>query len=128
LREGISVELFDKQNRAGGLLTYGIPGFKLDKGDIERRVGFLKEAGAKFNQNCEVGKDITFEELIDNFDAVFIWEVGGKPGGVERRQDYLTGFPKGLKGWYYSSAYWEGFLDQIGFQERKGFLWGKGGY
>ncbi len=41
LREGIAVELFDKQNRAGGLLSYGIPGFKLDKSDIERRVEFL---------------------------------------------------------------------------------------
>jgi len=79
LREGIDVELFDKQARAGGLLTYGIPGFKLDKKDIERRVGFLKEAGAIFHQNCEVGKDISFEELVEKFDAVFIG-VGATKG------------------------------------------------
>ncbi len=72
LREGVDVEIFDKQNRAGGLMTYGIPGFKLDKKIIQRRVDFLKEAGAKFTQNCEVGKDISFKELSENYDAVFI--------------------------------------------------------
>jgi len=72
LREGVDVEIFDKQNRAGGLMTYGIPGFKLDKSIIARRVDFLKEAGAKFTQNCEVGKDISFKELEENYDAIFI--------------------------------------------------------
>jgi glutamate synthase (NADPH/NADH) small chain len=79
LREGVDVELFDKQNRAGGLLTYGIPGFKLNKKVIERRVKILKEAGAIFHQNVEVGKDITFEELYEQFDAVFIG-VGATKG------------------------------------------------
>jgi glutamate synthase (NADPH/NADH) small chain len=79
LREGVDVELFDKQNRAGGLLTYGIPGFKLNKKVIERRVKILKEAGAIFNQNVEVGKDISFEELHDKFDAVFMG-VGATKG------------------------------------------------
>jgi len=72
LREGIDVEIFDKQARPGGLLTYGIPGFKLDKNIIERRVRLLEEAGAIFHMNTEVGKDITFEELSENSDAVFI--------------------------------------------------------
>ncbi len=95
LRKGIQVELFDKQARAGGLLTYGIPGFKLDKTDIERRVGFLKEAGAIFNQNCEVGKDIAFEDLIKKFDAVFIG-VGATKGrratikGANAKSSYLA--------------------------------------
>jgi glutamate synthase (NADPH/NADH) small chain len=79
LREGVDVELFDKQNRAGGLLTYGIPGFKLNKKVIKRRVKILKEAGAIFHQNVEVGKDITFEELYEQFDAVFIG-VGATKG------------------------------------------------
>ncbi|SFV60168.1 Glutamate synthase [NADPH] small chain [hydrothermal vent metagenome] len=79
LREGISVEIFDKQNRAGGLLTYGIPGFKLDKHIIDRRVKLLKEAGAIFHQNVEVGKDIPFEELAEKFDALFIG-VGATKG------------------------------------------------
>ncbi len=79
LREGISVEIFDKQNRAGGLLTYGIPGFKLDKHIVERRVKLLKEAGAIFHQGVEVGSDIAFEELAEKFDALFIG-VGATKG------------------------------------------------
>jgi glutamate synthase (NADPH/NADH) small chain len=79
LREGVDVELFDKQNRAGGLLTYGIPGFKLNKNVIARRVKILKEAGAVFHQNVEVGKDVSFEELYEKFDAVFMG-VGATKG------------------------------------------------
>ena len=72
LREGIDVEIYDKQARPGGLLTYGIPGFKLDKNIVARRVRLLEEAGAIFHMNTEVGKDITFDELSKNSDAVFI--------------------------------------------------------
>ncbi|KIM08125.1 MAG: glutamate synthase [Sulfurovum sp. PC08-66] len=79
LREGIDVELFDKHNRPGGLMTYGIPGFKLDKSIIARRIDYLKEAGATFHQNCEVGKDIAFEKLVEDFDALFI-SVGATAG------------------------------------------------
>jgi len=79
LREGIDVVIFDKQARAGGLLTYGIPGFKLDKHIIIRRVKLLEEAGAIFRQNTEVGRDITFDELTNDFDAVFIG-VGATKG------------------------------------------------
>jgi glutamate synthase (NADPH/NADH) small chain len=95
LREGVSVEIFDKQNRAGGLLTYGIPGFKLDKSVIERRVELLKEAGAIFHQNCEIGKDISFESLREDFDAIFIG-VGATRGrasgmsGEESSNVYLA--------------------------------------
>lgn len=85
LREGIDVEIFDKQKRAGGLLTYGIPGFKLDKNVIERRVNFLKDAGAIFHQNIEIGKDKSFEELTESFDAVFIGvgAIKGRKSGLE---------------------------------------------
>jgi len=85
LREGIDVELFDKHTRPGGLMTYGIPGFKLDKSVVERRVNFLKEAGARFNQECEVGKDISFEQLKEDFDAVYIGigATAGRKSGLE---------------------------------------------
>ncbi len=79
LREGIDVEIFDKNSRAGGLMTYGIPGFKLDKSVVERRVDSLKEAGAIFHQDCEVGKDISFESLREDFDAIYIG-VGATAG------------------------------------------------
>jgi glutamate synthase (NADPH/NADH) small chain len=85
LREGIDVELFDRQPRAGGLLTYGIPGFKLDKSVVDRRVTILKEAGAIFHQNKEVGKDVEFEKLLSDFDGVFIG-VGatqGRKAGID---------------------------------------------
>lgn len=95
LREGINVEIYDKQAKAGGLLTYGIPGFKLDKSVIERRVNLLKEAGAIFHQECEVGKDVTFDELNEEFDAVFIG-VGATEGrvatiaGADAKEAYLA--------------------------------------
>ncbi len=95
LREGIDVEIFDRQNRAGGLLTYGIPGFKLNKKVIERRVALLKEAGAIFHQNTEVGKDVSFADLTENFDAVFIGAgatKGRRPGinGEDAKGCYLA--------------------------------------
>ncbi len=95
LREGVEVEIFDKQARAGGLLTYGIPGFKLDKNVISRRVKLLHKAGAIFNQNIEIGKDRSFEELRENFDAIFIGVgaiKGRKPGlqGEEASNVYLA--------------------------------------
>ena len=95
LREGVDVEIFDKQARAGGLLTYGIPGFKLDKNVVNRRVKLLKEAGAVFHQNVEIGKDKSFEELTENFDAVFIGvgaTKGKKPGltGEDAKNAYLA--------------------------------------
>ena len=95
LREGVQVELFDKQDKAGGLLTYGIPGFKLDKSVVERRIDLLKEAGAVFNQNTEIGKDISFDELSEKFDAVFVG-VGATAGrkstlaGADAKEAYLA--------------------------------------
>ncbi len=86
LREGVDVEIFDKQERAGGLLTYGIPGFKLDKNIISRRVKFLLQASAVFHQNIEIGKDKNFEDLRENFDAVFIGV-----GAVKGRKSGLIG-------------------------------------
>jgi glutamate synthase (NADPH/NADH) small chain len=72
LRAGIDVEIFERASRAGGLLTYGIPGFKLDKHRVQRRVDSLIEAGATVTLNCEIGKDKSFEDLQTNFDAVFV--------------------------------------------------------
>ena len=72
LRSGIAVTMYERADRAGGLLTYGIPNFKLDKKIVERRVKLLEEAGLKLVLNCEVGQDITFEEIADTHDAMFI--------------------------------------------------------
>jgi len=72
MRAGINVEMFEKANKPGGLLTYGIPSFKLEKEIVFRRFDFLTEAGMKLHLNSEVGKDIDLKDLIENFDAVFI--------------------------------------------------------
>jgi len=72
LRSGIAVTMYERSDRAGGLLTYGIPNFKLDKKVVERRVELLKEAGLTLVTECEVGKDIEFGEIANGHDAVFI--------------------------------------------------------
>ncbi|TRO97263.1 NAD(P)-dependent oxidoreductase [Glycocaulis profundi] len=73
LREkGHSVTVYDRHDRAGGLLVYGIPGFKLDKHVVTRRVERLKEGGIVFKLNFEVGSDATLDELRARHDAVFI--------------------------------------------------------
>ena len=72
LRAGIQVEMFEKAGRPGGLLTYGIPSFKLEKEVVFRRFDFLVEAGMKLHLNVEIGKDLDFEDLIENYDSVFI--------------------------------------------------------
>jgi len=72
LRAGIKVNMYEKDSRAGGLLTYGIPGFKLDKMVVSRRINWLVEAGMSLFVNTNVGKDITFDEIVSSNDSVFI--------------------------------------------------------
>ena len=72
LRSGIAVTMYEKADRAGGLLTYGIPNFKLDKKVVERRVRLLQDAGLELVLNCEVGKDIEFDTIASNHDAIFL--------------------------------------------------------
>ena len=82
LRAGIAVTVYERADRAGGLLTYGIPNFKLDKKVIERRVKILKDAGMELVLNCEVGKDITFDAMADTHDAIFIGVGATKAKGA----------------------------------------------
>jgi len=72
LRAGIAVTVYERAERAGGLMTYGIPNFKLDKKIVERRVKLLEEAGMTLVLNCDVGEDIAFEEIVQKHDALFI--------------------------------------------------------
>tara|TARA_B100001057_G_scaffold406227_1_gene419530 strand:- start:2309 stop:3754 length:1446 start_codon:yes stop_codon:yes gene_type:complete len=69
---GYQVTVYDRYDRPGGLLIYGIPNFKLEKFVVERRTKLLKESGIKFVQNFEVGKDKTLEELKSEHDAILI--------------------------------------------------------
>ena len=69
---GYQVTIYDRYDRPGGLLIYGIPNFKLEKNVVERRTKLLKESGIKFVQNFEVGKDKTLSELRAKHDSVLI--------------------------------------------------------
>jgi glutamate synthase (NADPH/NADH) small chain len=99
-RAGIRVTVYDRYDRAGGLLVYGIPGFKLEKDVVMRRNGQLEAGGITFRLNCDVGSDVTFDEIRATHDAVLIAtgvyksrDLGG-PGaglpGIVRAIDYLT--------------------------------------
>ena len=104
LRAGVGVTVYERADRAGGLMTYGIPNFKLDKKVIERRVKLLEEAGMQLVANCEVGKDITFEEIVKGHDALFIGIGATKAKGaripgeqapnVYMAMEYLTAIQK----------------------------------
>jgi glutamate synthase (NADPH) small chain len=69
---GYQITVYDRYDRAGGLLIYGIPNFKLEKFVVERRIKLLKQSGIKFIQNFEVGKDINLEQLRKKHDALLI--------------------------------------------------------
>jgi len=71
-RAGVQVTVYDRYDRAGGLLTYGIPGFKLEKDVVMQRVAQLEEGGVEIVTNCNVGVDISFEEIRIKHDAVII--------------------------------------------------------
>ena len=71
-KSGYQVTIYDRYDRPGGLLIYGIPNFKLEKFVVERRTNLLKESGIKFVQNFEVGKDKTLYELKEKHDAILI--------------------------------------------------------
>ena len=104
LRRGFNVEMFERANRAGGLLMYGIPGFKLDKTTVDRRINWLLEAGMKLHLNCEIGKDIPASQLEKDFDAIFlgIGSTASNKAKIEGENalnvylaiDFLTGIQK----------------------------------
>ena len=99
-RAGVQVTVYDRSDRAGGLLTYGIPGFKLEKDIVMRRVQQLQDGGVTFALNCAVGVDVSFAELRAKHDAVLIAtgvyksrDLGGPGaglGGIVKAIDYLT--------------------------------------
>jgi len=99
-RAGIQVTVYDRYDRAGGLLIYGIPGFKLEKDVVARRINQLEQAGVQFVLNCTVGADLSFQAIRGQHDAVLIatgvyksrdlQAPGVGAAGVVRAIDYLT--------------------------------------
>ena len=104
LRKGFNVEMFERADRAGGLLMYGIPGFKLDKTTVDRRINWLLEAGMKLHTNCEIGQDKLISDLEKDFDAIFLGIgatasnsvkiAGEESSNVHFAIDFLTGIQK----------------------------------
>ncbi len=99
-RFGYDVTVYEKDEMAGGLLTFGIPDFKLDKSVIERRVEQMKLEGTKFVYNTQIGKDISVKEIDEQNDAVIIACGSKKPRnlqiqgrhykGIHYAMDFLT--------------------------------------
>ncbi len=99
-RKGVQVTVYDRYDRAGGLLTYGIPGFKLEKPVVMQRIDQLEAAGVQFVMNCNVGVDLSFDAIRGQHDAVLIATgvykardikaPGVGAGGIVKALDYLT--------------------------------------
>ncbi len=81
-RRGHSVTVYEREDRPGGLLMYGIPNMKLEKTVIERRIQLMKDEGVRFAVNVDVGKDITAEELKAKYDAVILCCGSGNPRDI----------------------------------------------
>lgn len=107
-KRGHSVTVYEREARVGGLLMYGIPNMKLDKKVIERRASLMEEEGVVFKTGVNVGKDITFKELEEKFDAVIICAGSKKPralpakgsdaDGIYFAVDFLTAATKKVVG------------------------------
>ncbi|HSG62551.1 MAG TPA: FAD-dependent oxidoreductase [Pseudomonadales bacterium] len=113
-RSGVDVTVFDRYPEIGGLLTFGIPEFKLEKSVMQRRREVFEGMGIKFQLNTEVGTDITAQELLDGYDAVFMGTgtynamKGGFPGedlpGVHEALDFLIANVNRNMGWEKDAA------------------------
>ncbi|WP_026958597.1 FAD-dependent oxidoreductase [Aliagarivorans taiwanensis] len=71
-RNGVKATVFDRYPQIGGLLTFGIPAFKLEKSVMQKRREIFEGMGIEFRLNCEVGSDVAFEQLLSDYDAVFL--------------------------------------------------------
>ncbi|WP_377509806.1 NAD(P)-dependent oxidoreductase [Octadecabacter sp. R77987] len=99
-RAGVQVTVYDRYDRGGGLLTYGIPGFKLEKDIVMQRMAQLEDGGVEFVLNCNVGEDLSFDAIRGKHDAVLIatgvyktrdlQAPGSGAEGIVRAIDYLT--------------------------------------
>ena len=105
-KRGHSVTVFERSDRVGGLLMYGIPNMKLEKHIIERKVNIMKEEGITFVTNADIGKDIKSKKLLDEFDRVVLCcgssnprdinATGRDAKGIYFAVDFLKGVTKSL--------------------------------
>ena len=120
-RNGVKPIVFDRYEEVGGLLTFGIPPFKLEKEVVKTRRLLMEEMGVEFRLGVEVGADIPFQQLLDEYDAVFLgmgtytYMKGGFPGehlsGVHEALPYLVSNVRRVMGLEQDSA---SFIDMRG--------------
>jgi glutamate synthase (NADPH/NADH) small chain len=99
-RQGVQVTVYDRYDRGGGLMMYGIPGFKLEKDIVMQRMAQLEDGGVEFVLNCDVGDDLSFDAIRGKHEAVLIATgvyktralraPGAGAEGIVRAIDYLT--------------------------------------
>ena len=92
-KKGYKVHVYDRHDRAGGLLIYGIPNFKLEKDIVERRMSYLENSGINFHLNINIGQDITFQDLRNKHDAVLIATGVYKARELPIEEKYENVFP-----------------------------------
>jgi glutamate synthase (NADPH/NADH) small chain len=130
IRNGVKPVVFDRHPEIGGLLTFGIPEFKLEKSVLVRRRELFTEMGVEFRLNTEVGKDVDFQTLIDDYDAVFLGMgtyksmKGGFPGedlpGVYDALPFLISNVNHNNGWEKSAE------DFVSLKDKKVIVLGGG--
>jgi glutamate synthase (NADPH/NADH) small chain len=108
-RAGHTVAVYERDDRIGGLLRYGIPDFKMEKGQLDRRLAQLEAEGVRFRAGVNIGVDITWEDLRSRYDAVLIATGATKPrdlpvagrelGGVHFAMEYLVQGNKAVAGY-----------------------------
>ncbi len=101
VRNGVKAVVYDRYPEIGGLLTFGIPGFKLEKSVVRRRREFLEDIGVEFKLNTEIGKDISIEQLQEQHDCVFLamgtyTSLDGRLEGLETEGMIVDGVIKAL--------------------------------
>ncbi|NWN81617.1 MAG: FAD-dependent oxidoreductase [Halomonas sp.] len=122
VRNGVRPVVFDRHPAIGGLLTFGIPGFKLEKNIMERRREIFEEMGVEFRLGVEVGRDIAYDALLEEYDAIFLgmgtykYMEGGFPGenlpGVYKALDFLVANAKHCLGFEKDPAEYISFEGQ----------------
>ncbi|MGI5873320.1 MAG: glutamate synthase subunit beta [Bacillota bacterium] len=105
-KRGHSVDIFERADRPGGLLMYGIPNMKLDKSVVERRIRLMEEEGVIFRTGCEAGTDVEGGTLLRDYDAVLLCCGSSRPRDIEVKNrdakgvwfavDFLTAVTKSL--------------------------------
>ena len=112
LREyGYEVHVYDRHDRAGGLLTYGIPGFKLEKHVVMRRIERLAQGGISFHMDFEVGRDASLDALRKRHDSLLIATGVYKPRGIQAPGVGAAGIVEALD--YLTASNRKGFGDTV---------------